>query len=41
MKKVKQETETKLRKKRESKNEKKQKTVTIMFDPNNVISNWD
>ena len=27
--------------KREPKKEKKQRSVTIVFDPNNIILNWD
>ena len=39
MKKLK-EVELKPRKKREKK-ENKQRSVTIVFDPNNIILNWD
>ena len=39
MKKLKESTEKKTRKKRESKKEKKQRSVTIVFDPNNIILN--
>ena len=41
MKKIKENTERKPKKKRESKKEKKQRSVTIVFDPNNIILNWD
>ena len=40
MKKLKENTEKKTKKKREKK-EKKQRSVTIVFDPNNIILNWD
>ena len=40
MKKLK-EAESKPRKKRESEKQKKQRIVTIVFDPNKIILNWD
>ena len=40
MKKVKN-IQKKPKKKRDSKKEKKQRSVTIVFDPSNIIINWD